>query len=108
MVAAQHLAVGLVGGTALAPGRHVVGVHLGDFVDTGAVAAALNGTVWAVAHAICLGGLSLFLINAVDNRLVTKEADIQQTLVLLTTQDVFKDAFLVFDIVICIQFMHSL
>ena len=75
MVAAQHLAVFLVTGAALAPCRDMVGIHLGEFIDAGAVAALLQGTVGAVAHALRLGRRGLLGIDAVDGRLV-KHADV--------------------------------
>ena len=83
MVTAQHLAVFLVTGAALAPCRDMIGIHLGEFIDAGAVAAFLQGTVGAVAHALCLGGLGLLGIDVVDRRLV-KHADVQQDLVLFS------------------------
>ena len=79
MVTAQHPAVALIGGAALAPRRHVVGIHLIEFVDAGAVATLLQDAVGAVAHAVLLGGLGLLGIDAGDGRLV-KDTDVQQAL----------------------------
>ena len=70
MVAAEHAAVRLVGGAALAPCGDVVGIHLGEFVDAGVVAAFLQGAVGAVAHAFLLGGLGLLGIDLIYRRSV--------------------------------------
>ena len=56
---AEHFAVGAVGGAALAPGGHVVGIHVGEFPDFGLVRIVGHGTVGAVgvAFGLRLGGL---------------------------------------------------
>jgi len=59
---AEHFAVDTVGGSALAPGSYVVGVHLGEFPDFVFVGVFRHGTVWAVGSAFLLGLASLFLI----------------------------------------------
>ena len=82
----------------------MVGIHLAQFIDAGLT---LQGTVGAVAHALCLGSLGLLGIDAVDGSLV-KHADVQQALVLLAAQDVFKHALVVGHIGVGIQFMHAL
>ena len=104
---AQHAAVRLICGSAFAPCRDVVGIHLGEFPDAGTVGAVLQGAVGAVAHAFLLSLFGLFGIHPVDGCLV-KHADVQQALVLFPTQDILKDTLVIGHKVVSIQFMNSL
>ena len=45
---AEHFAVGAVGGSALAPGGHMVGVHIGKLPDLILVCIVGYSTIWAV------------------------------------------------------------
>ena len=67
---------------------------------------ALEGAVGAVAHTFLLGCLCLLGIDAVDGRLV-KNADVEQALILFAAQDVLKDALVVSDMGVGIQFVDT-
>lgn len=81
---AEHLAVVFSGGASFAPSFHMIGIHFlfcPDFVATGFMAHGTQGTVADTSAARIFG---LPFVNAPFGCIV-KNADIQQSCVLLTT-----------------------
>ena len=84
---AEHLAVLDVGSAALAPRRHVVGVHFREFPHAGGVSVVAEGAEQAVGCALCLRLLRLAGIDRALRGLV-EHAHVQERRVLFAAEQV--------------------
>ena len=105
MCLAQHLAVLNICTTALAPSRHMVGIHFLQLPNALTVGIMADGAVWTVACSLGFGLVGLPLINLAHGGLV-EQPDIQQLCFLTATKHILKDASAVSYKVIVHQFVN--
>lgn len=95
---AEHLAVVNIGSAALAPGGHMVGVHVLKVPDSGVIGIMTDSAEGAVGLSLLLRCCRLLRIDGFLRGLI-EDADVQQFRVLTTVQDVLVDALLFLHIV---------
>ena len=86
-----------VGRTSLTPGRYVIGIHFVETPYLCPMCFVSEGAQWAIRYTMCDSFLCLYFVDALFGGIV-KDTHIQQTCLLLTAENVFKNTFAIFNI----------